>query len=270
MLLLPGDRVSELVIAAVLIPLSGRRLLSRQSPRGAGPQPGPLSGPLPAAIGGVGPPADRLRTVPLRGGASHPHRHPRNLCRRGGRLPGSLHHSSRAGGCPIGAWASLLAPAGRSSYPGTRLQPHLPELVTRRLLALLVLAVGVRYAWLAATRDKFRGAANVTITAVHPSPGGFNGRAPQAGDALCYTRVGGTGRASRATHSRLRGATAGPRRSPRGRIWTLTHPDTYQSIKEAYQASTHLGALSTRTWAGVDRRLDSARRGTGTDDTGGR
>ena len=54
-LLLPGDRVFEVVIAAVLIPLSGWLLLSRQSPTGVGPQPGPLSGPLLAAIAaGVG------------------------------------------------------------------------------------------------------------------------------------------------------------------------------------------------------------------------
>jgi uncharacterized membrane protein YfcA len=36
-------------------------------------------------------------------------------------------------------------------YTGARLQPHLPESVIRRLLGLLVLAIGVRYAWLAAS-----------------------------------------------------------------------------------------------------------------------
>ena len=54
-LLLPGDRVFEVVIAAVLIPLSGWLLLSRQSSMNVGPRPGPLSGPLLAAIAaGVG------------------------------------------------------------------------------------------------------------------------------------------------------------------------------------------------------------------------
>ena len=34
-------------------------------------------------------------------------------------------------------------------YCGARLQPHLPELAIRRLLGVLVLAIGLRYAWLA-------------------------------------------------------------------------------------------------------------------------
>ena len=34
-------------------------------------------------------------------------------------------------------------------YTGARLQPHLPEAAIRRLLGLLVLAVGIRYAWIA-------------------------------------------------------------------------------------------------------------------------
>ncbi len=32
-------------------------------------------------------------------------------------------------------------------YTGARLQPHLPETVVRRLLGVLVPAVGIRYAW---------------------------------------------------------------------------------------------------------------------------
>jgi uncharacterized protein len=36
------------------------------------------------------------------------------------------------------------------SYTGARLQPRLPEMLIRRVLAILVLAIGVRYAWLAA------------------------------------------------------------------------------------------------------------------------
>ncbi|MBV9328595.1 MAG: sulfite exporter TauE/SafE family protein [Chloroflexi bacterium] len=34
-------------------------------------------------------------------------------------------------------------------YTGALLQPHLPEIAIRRLLGLLVLAIGIRYAWLA-------------------------------------------------------------------------------------------------------------------------
>jgi hypothetical protein len=31
------------------------------------------------------------------------------------------------------------------------LQPHMPEVLIRRMLGLLVIAVGIRYGWLAAT-----------------------------------------------------------------------------------------------------------------------
>ncbi len=34
------------------------------------------------------------------------------------------------------------------SYTGARLQPRLPEVLIRRVLGLLVLAIGIRYAWL--------------------------------------------------------------------------------------------------------------------------
>ena len=34
-------------------------------------------------------------------------------------------------------------------YTGARLQPHLPEMMIRRLLGVLVLAIGLRYAQLA-------------------------------------------------------------------------------------------------------------------------
>jgi len=34
-------------------------------------------------------------------------------------------------------------------YIGARLQPRLPELVVRRLLGVVVLAIGIRYIWLA-------------------------------------------------------------------------------------------------------------------------
>jgi uncharacterized membrane protein YfcA len=35
-------------------------------------------------------------------------------------------------------------------YTGARLQPYLPELLVRRLLGVIVLTIGIRYAWLAA------------------------------------------------------------------------------------------------------------------------
>jgi uncharacterized membrane protein YfcA len=36
-------------------------------------------------------------------------------------------------------------------YFGARLQPHMPEVLIRRMLGRLVIAVGIRYGWLAAT-----------------------------------------------------------------------------------------------------------------------
>ena len=60
----------------------------------------------------------------------------------------SSHHGPVAPDWGVGVALGAGGVAG--SYTGARLQPHLPELVIRRLLGLLVLAVGVRYAWLAA------------------------------------------------------------------------------------------------------------------------
>ena len=37
------------------------------------------------------------------------------------------------------------APAG--AYTGARLQPHLPDALIRRLVGVLVIAIGVRYLW---------------------------------------------------------------------------------------------------------------------------
>jgi hypothetical protein len=34
-------------------------------------------------------------------------------------------------------------------YTGARIQPRLPETAIRRVLGLLVLAIGIRYAWIA-------------------------------------------------------------------------------------------------------------------------
>jgi hypothetical protein len=35
-------------------------------------------------------------------------------------------------------------------YTGARLQPRLPDVLIRRTLGVLVLAIGIRYAWIAA------------------------------------------------------------------------------------------------------------------------
>jgi uncharacterized membrane protein YfcA len=58
------------------------------------------------------------------------------------------HHGSIAPDWGVGIALGIGGLVG--GYTGARLQPHLPESVIRRLLGLLVLAIGIRYAWLAA------------------------------------------------------------------------------------------------------------------------
>jgi len=53
---------------------------------------------------------------------------------------------------PVGVSGAVLALGIGGlvgSYTGPRLQPHLPETTVRRLLGILVLTIGVHYAWLA-------------------------------------------------------------------------------------------------------------------------
>jgi uncharacterized protein len=58
------------------------------------------------------------------------------------------HHGSITPDWGVGIALGIGGLAG--GYTGARLQPHLPETVIRHLLGLLVLAIGIRYAWLAA------------------------------------------------------------------------------------------------------------------------
>jgi uncharacterized protein len=57
------------------------------------------------------------------------------------------HHGSIAPDWGVGVALGLGGLFG--SYTGARLQPSLPEAAVRRVLGLLVLAIGIRYAWLA-------------------------------------------------------------------------------------------------------------------------
>jgi hypothetical protein len=59
----------------------------------------------------------------------------------------SHHHGSVAPDWGVGIALGIGGLLG--GYTGARLQPHLPETVIRRLLGLLVLGIGIRYAWLA-------------------------------------------------------------------------------------------------------------------------
>jgi uncharacterized membrane protein YfcA len=58
------------------------------------------------------------------------------------------HHGSIAPDWPVGIALGLGGLFG--GYTGARLQPHLPDALIRRTLGVLVLAIGIRYAWLAA------------------------------------------------------------------------------------------------------------------------
>jgi uncharacterized membrane protein YfcA len=58
------------------------------------------------------------------------------------------HHGAVAPDWSIGLALGVGGLAG--GYAGARLQPRLPEMAIRRLLGLLVVAIGIRYGWLAA------------------------------------------------------------------------------------------------------------------------
>jgi hypothetical protein len=58
------------------------------------------------------------------------------------------HHGSVAPDWGVGIALGVGGLLG--GYTGARLQPRLPEMMIRRVLAILVLAIGVRYAWLGA------------------------------------------------------------------------------------------------------------------------
>jgi hypothetical protein len=58
----------------------------------------------------------------------------------------SHHHGSIAPDWRVGIALGIVGLAG--GFTGARLHPHLPESVIRRVLGLLVMSIGIRYAWL--------------------------------------------------------------------------------------------------------------------------
>jgi hypothetical protein len=164
--LLPGARVFEVVIAAVLIPLGVWLLLSREPENGMRLRPGVLSGPVLSAVAGVVGCVGGIYGIgggsllaPLLIGSGRPAAEvaPATLTAT---LVTSVagvvtflvlstrHHGAVAPDWAIGLALGLGGVVG--GYVGARIQPHLPELVVRRVLGVLVLAIGIRYAWLAA------------------------------------------------------------------------------------------------------------------------
>lgn len=165
--LLPGARGFDAVIAAVLVPLGAWLAVDHQ--RGLNVErpalhiPTPLLIGIAAAVGCVGGiygigGGSILAPILIASGRPSPDVAPATLFST---LITSIagvstflvlsvdHHGSIAPDWGIGL--ALGGGGLLGGYIGARLQPRLPETAIRRVLGLLVLAIGVRYAWLAAT-----------------------------------------------------------------------------------------------------------------------
>ncbi len=165
--LLPGARAFDVVIATVLIPLGSWIVLDRVTPRlfTAAATTSHLSSPMLGAIaamvgcvGGIYGIGGGSILAPILIGSG---RSPREVA------PATLastlvtsiagvatflvlsihHHGSIAPDWSIGVVLGVGGLAG--GYTGARLQPRLPEALIRRVLGVLVLGIGTRYAWLA-------------------------------------------------------------------------------------------------------------------------
>jgi uncharacterized membrane protein YfcA len=162
--LLPDPRAFDAVIALVLIPLGAWILLSDRGAPVSRPavRIGPLAlGVLAAAVGCVGGiygigGGSILAPILVGSGRSPTEVAPATLA--------STFVTSIAGVCTFmilsvqhegsvspdwGIGLALGMGGLLGGYTGALLQPHLPETTIRRLLGLLVLAIGTRYAWLA-------------------------------------------------------------------------------------------------------------------------
>jgi uncharacterized membrane protein YfcA len=160
--LLPGPVVFDLVVAAVLIPLGTWLALTRPAPA-SGTRPARLP---PVAVGLIAAIAGCVGGIYGIGGGSilAP------ILIADGRPPSQVapaaltstfvtslagivtftvlsihHHGSVAPSWPTGIALGVGGLAG--GYVGARLQARLPETIIRRLLALAVIAIGIRYLW---------------------------------------------------------------------------------------------------------------------------
>ena len=161
--LLPGETSFDVVIACVLIPL-GAWLLVAQRPLSPGrwtPR-SPLLTVIAAVVGcvggiyGIGGGAI-LAPILIGSGRSPAEVAPATLASTFVTSVAGVatflvlstnHHGSIAPDWGVGIALGVGGLLG--GYTGARLQPRLPELAIRRLLGLLVLAIGIRYGWLAA------------------------------------------------------------------------------------------------------------------------
>jgi uncharacterized protein len=162
--LLPGAKSFNIVIASVLIPLGGWLLIAPK-PRASGGWATRLStrvvAPVAALVGclggiyGIGGGAI-LAPILIASGRSPSEVAPATLASTFVTSVAGVvtflvlathHHGSIAPKWGVGIALGVGGLLG--GYTGARLQPRLPESVIRRLLGLLVLAIGIRYAWLA-------------------------------------------------------------------------------------------------------------------------
>ena len=162
--LLPGPRVFDLVVAAVLSPLGTWLALTRPTRPGTEPRPA-RAVPLPALIllavvvgcvGGIYGIGGGSILAPFLIGTGRP---PREVA------PAALastfvtsvagvvtflilsvhHHGPVAPDWPTGIALGLGGLAG--AYTGARIQHRLPDTLIRRMVGLLVVAIGIRYLW---------------------------------------------------------------------------------------------------------------------------
>ncbi len=163
--LLPGATSFDVVIASVLVPLGAWLLIARK-PRERSPWAARLSGSALAVVAavvgciggiyGIGGGAI-LAPVLLGSGRSPSEVAPATLASTfvasvAGVVTFVVLSAHRHGGTAPdwGVGAALGIGGLLGGYTGAWLQPRLPESAIRRLLGLLVLVIGVRYAWLAA------------------------------------------------------------------------------------------------------------------------
>ena len=161
-LLLPGAQVFDLVVAAVLIPVGSWLTVSKpaaSAPATAKAIPGPLLALLACAVGCVGGiygigGGSILAPVLIGTGRPPGEVAPATLASTfitslAGvvtfTILASQRHGSVAPDWPTGIALGLGGLAG--AYAGARLQARLPDVVIRRLIGVLVVAIGARYLW---------------------------------------------------------------------------------------------------------------------------
>jgi uncharacterized membrane protein YfcA len=161
---LPSPRAFDAVIAAVLIPLGGWILVSRHGSTTSKPAAhlnSVVLGGLAAAVGCVGGiygigGGSILAPILVGSGRSPTEVAPATLASTfvtsiAGVVTFVVLSAERQGDVSPDWGIGLALGVGGllGGYTGARLQPYLPETAVRRLLGLLVLTIGIRYAWLA-------------------------------------------------------------------------------------------------------------------------